>query len=205
VQINTVNAALGKKVAEFRKAHQWSQAQLAEQLGEALGRPMDATAITRLEQGRRPVPVHELILLSRILNVEPTIFFKFLSPLEDVIAALQFRVAGLDARAQVARIEHEQATTQLSCLQALVRFRESGASADLTEGLGFLYVDGPIERARWRELFLDAGIPANAIEDAVKAVPNGTPDHDTTEETRSAFFEALATSVIDPKPRRRKR
>jgi transcriptional regulator with XRE-family HTH domain len=114
VQINTVNAALGKKVAEFRKAHQWSQAQLAEQLGEALGRPMDATAITRLEQGRRPVPVHELILLSRILNVEPTIFFKFLSPLEDVIAALQFRVAGLDARAQVARIEHEQVSKRWS-------------------------------------------------------------------------------------------
>lgn len=203
MQVNAINAALGRKVADFRKAHGWSQAQLAEVLGTELGRPMDATTITRLEQGKRPVPVHELIVLSHVLTVEPTVFFKFLGPLDDALAALRFKADGLEAKARVAQIEAESAARLRDNLESLRRYRDTGDVKHLTDGIEFVFMIPELDRRDWRELLLDAGVPAASIEAALRAAP-GFPGADGFGEVRTAFVTALVNDVLKPPKRRRK-
>jgi transcriptional regulator with XRE-family HTH domain len=69
VQPDDVNAAVGANVATIRAELGWSQAELAERWGNALGHKIDPTTITRLERGRRPIPIHELIALGTVLDV----------------------------------------------------------------------------------------------------------------------------------------
>jgi transcriptional regulator with XRE-family HTH domain len=69
VQSDEINAAVGANVAAIRAELGWSQAELAERWGNLLGRTIDPTTITRLERGRRPIPVHELVALGSVLDV----------------------------------------------------------------------------------------------------------------------------------------
>jgi transcriptional regulator with XRE-family HTH domain len=68
MQPDDVNKAIGANVAALRAERGWSQAELAEHWGNALGHRIDPTTVTRLERGRRPTPVHELIQLAGILG-----------------------------------------------------------------------------------------------------------------------------------------
>jgi transcriptional regulator with XRE-family HTH domain len=68
MQPEDVNKAIGANVAALRAERGWSQAELAEHWGNALGHRIDPTTVTRLERGRRPTPVHELIQLAGILG-----------------------------------------------------------------------------------------------------------------------------------------
>jgi transcriptional regulator with XRE-family HTH domain len=70
VQLENINAAIGANVATLRNERGWSQAELAERWGAALGRRVDPTTVTRLERGRRPIPAHELVVLAEVLGAE---------------------------------------------------------------------------------------------------------------------------------------
>lgn len=203
MQVHPINAALGRKVADFRKAHGWSQAQLAERFGAELGHPIDPTAITRLEQGKRPVPVHELVALGHVLAVEPTVFFKFLSPLDDALATTHVRADGLRARAWMAQRDADAATWLRDSLASLQRYRETRDTQDLVDGLNFLYLPPELGRRDWRELLLDAEVPAISIDAALDAAP-GFPGEDGDDEVRKAFVMALIGDLASPPKRRRK-
>jgi transcriptional regulator with XRE-family HTH domain len=68
MQPDDVNKAIGANVAALRSERGWSQGELAEHWGNALGHRIDPTTVTRLERGRRPTPVHELIALAGTLG-----------------------------------------------------------------------------------------------------------------------------------------
>src|ERR1044071_9855941 len=55
---------LGTRIAELRNASKLTQAQLAERIGSA------RTSITNLERGRQLMPVHQLLRISEVLQVD---------------------------------------------------------------------------------------------------------------------------------------
>jgi transcriptional regulator with XRE-family HTH domain len=174
MQVNAINAALGRKVAELRKIHGWSQAELADRLGNALGRTMDATAITRLEQGKRPVAVHEVVPLAQMLGVEPVRLMNF-GPLDSAIAASRLQADELSLRVEITRIEARQAEIiaelavyMVRNLESLQKYRETGELDCLIDGLRFLVTRGELVRKDWREILLDAGVDEKSIEAGLK-------------------------------------
>ena len=205
MQVNSVNAALGAKVADFRRALSWSQATLADAFGAALGRPMDATTITRLEQGKRPVAVHELIALSEIFSVEPTVFFKFLDPLDSAIKAAEYRASGADLLAQDARLRAELTVRQLDGLKALRAYRDTKNWETLIEGMyGSFAVPAEFHRSDWRSLLLDAGVPDDAISAAEESAGTGRALW-ADDESFAQFVMALLSALHAPKRLRARR
>jgi transcriptional regulator with XRE-family HTH domain len=73
----TPNERVGCNVARLRARAGLSQADLARELATQLGKDrIDPTTITRLEQGKRPTTVDELVALGDILgdSVEGLVF-----------------------------------------------------------------------------------------------------------------------------------
>ncbi|SHP01296.1 putative DNA binding protein [Mycobacteroides abscessus subsp. abscessus] len=65
------NRLVGRNTAEFRGQKGLSQAELATRLAAQLGKTsIDPTTITRLESGKRPTTVDELVALAQILDVD---------------------------------------------------------------------------------------------------------------------------------------
>lgn len=64
-----VNQHIGVNIAERRTQQGWSQAELAERIGDALGRKVDPTAVTRIERGTRSLTAAELVAMSGVFNV----------------------------------------------------------------------------------------------------------------------------------------
>lgn len=62
--------AAGVNLRQIREARALSLRQLSERL-EAIGRPMDASAVNRIELGERRVDIDDLIALAMALNVSP--------------------------------------------------------------------------------------------------------------------------------------
>jgi len=72
VQPGEVKAMIGQNVAQHRARLGWSQAELAERWGRAMGRTIDPTTVTRLERGRRPITVDELMVLTNVMGLRST-------------------------------------------------------------------------------------------------------------------------------------
>jgi transcriptional regulator with XRE-family HTH domain len=91
---------LAARVKAARKRRGFTQQQLADRLGAALGRPVDRVTISKLEQGgtRSNATVEEVWALALALNVAPV---HLLVPLEDT-APLEI-VPGLPVPARAAR------------------------------------------------------------------------------------------------------
>ncbi|MEJ7649409.1 MAG: helix-turn-helix transcriptional regulator [Nakamurella sp.] len=66
---DSLNKHIGANTAERRAQMGWSQAELAERLGAALGRKLDPTAVTRIEGGVRTVSAVELVALADLFGV----------------------------------------------------------------------------------------------------------------------------------------
>ncbi|MFT8180070.1 Putative regulator or DNA-binding protein [Mycobacteroides abscessus subsp. abscessus] len=65
------NKIVGRNTAEFRGQRGLSQAELANRLAAQIGKSsVDPTTITRLEAGKRPTTVDELVALAQILDVD---------------------------------------------------------------------------------------------------------------------------------------
>jgi len=68
-----------RRIKELRKAHGWTQQELADRLGE-LGSPIDRVAIAKLETSQRRLLTDEAFLFAFALDVAPINLFL---PLED--------------------------------------------------------------------------------------------------------------------------
>src|SRR5260370_19597811 len=55
---------LGRRIAERRNASKLTQAQLAERIGSA------RTSVTNLERGRQQMPLHQLLRIAEVLEVD---------------------------------------------------------------------------------------------------------------------------------------
>lgn len=64
-----VAASFGHLIRESRTARAWTQADLATRLGEALGQDVKPLTITRIELGKRPVPLGEVVALASLLHL----------------------------------------------------------------------------------------------------------------------------------------
>jgi len=62
--VQVTEAAFGERVRDARSRREWTQRQLAEKLN------LDASAVSRLEQGTRAVRLGEAALIARVLNVD---------------------------------------------------------------------------------------------------------------------------------------
>jgi len=61
-------SAMGDRIRQKRTAYGWSQSELARRMAGA-GYKQTQTYITRSENGLRPIPVDEALVLADILNV----------------------------------------------------------------------------------------------------------------------------------------
>lgn len=72
-----LNGVVGRNVATYRNERGLSQAELASNLADALGKArVDPTTITRLEAGKRPTTVDELDALAEIFEVSPEMLLR---------------------------------------------------------------------------------------------------------------------------------
>jgi transcriptional regulator with XRE-family HTH domain len=114
VEANALNTGLGRAVASSRKRLGWSQADLADRLGALLGRSMDATVITRMEQGRRSVAIHELPALAAALGVAMYDLLPVDVELDVAVRSARLRVAQAQHMVEQAEAAHRAAVLELT-------------------------------------------------------------------------------------------
>ncbi|UUO03626.1 hypothetical protein M4D79_12090 [Mycolicibacterium novocastrense] len=68
---NITNQQVGARIAEVRGAMKMTQAELASELTVRLGREIRPLTVTRLEGGKRPIGVDELVAAAEALHVKP--------------------------------------------------------------------------------------------------------------------------------------
>ena len=68
---NITNQQVGARIAEVRGAMKMTQAELASEMTARLGREIRPLTVTRLEGGKRPIGVDELVAAAEALHVEP--------------------------------------------------------------------------------------------------------------------------------------
>jgi transcriptional regulator with XRE-family HTH domain len=71
MKTDEIGATFGAQVKQARESLQWSQAELAKQLGHALGKEVNALVVTRIEGGKRPVSIVELVALASVFKTTP--------------------------------------------------------------------------------------------------------------------------------------
>ncbi|WP_405524608.1 helix-turn-helix transcriptional regulator [Streptomyces canus] len=69
MKIDGVGESFGALVRAARENRQWTQADLAKRLAELLGKDVNPLVITRIESGKRPVPLAEVAALAQLLNL----------------------------------------------------------------------------------------------------------------------------------------
>ncbi|QUD82105.1 helix-turn-helix transcriptional regulator [Gordonia polyisoprenivorans] len=95
----TANENVGRNVAALRGSR--SQGELANELAQRLGKDrIDPTTITRLEAGKRPITVNELVALADILSVDVPVLLSTpkTSELEKVSSLLETMARVREAR-----------------------------------------------------------------------------------------------------------
>ncbi|MER5507180.1 helix-turn-helix transcriptional regulator [Streptomyces sp. NPDC002766] len=71
VKTDEIGATFGAQVKQARESLGWSQAELATQLGHALGKEVNPLVVTRIEGGKRPVSIVELTALASVFKTTP--------------------------------------------------------------------------------------------------------------------------------------
>lgn len=144
VQINRTSQIVGQRVQQLRRG-QWSQADLARLLGEKLGKLVDPTTITRLEGGKRPVTVDELVALSEIFNVpvnelfeDPDVIRYELERWTELAASTQNQIELFQNKASEARRDARVAANVKTAWGHLESYRRAQKHNDLIEALSLL-------------------------------------------------------------------
>lgn len=108
----TPEEAFAGRVRRARKAAGYTQAELAEQVGEMMGKALEVTVVTRIETARRSIRLNEAVAIAKVLgaplpwlidendDLEQQII-ESRADLEDAQKALQ------DARDEVDRREYQ--------------------------------------------------------------------------------------------------
>jgi transcriptional regulator with XRE-family HTH domain len=68
---NITNQQVGARIAEVRSAMKITQADLASEMSVRLGREIRPLTVTRLEGGKRPIGVDELVAAAEVLRIKP--------------------------------------------------------------------------------------------------------------------------------------
>ncbi len=68
---NITNQQVGARIAEVRGAMKMTQAELASEMTARLGREIRPLTVTRLEGGKRPIGVDEMVAAAEALHVKP--------------------------------------------------------------------------------------------------------------------------------------
>lgn len=65
----------GPRLRQVRNHRGWTQEQLAQEMAGRIGHPMNRATIAKIEGGRRPLEVGELVALAAALGVSPSSLF----------------------------------------------------------------------------------------------------------------------------------
>jgi len=122
VQPTEQNRLFGQRVAALRGQSGLNQADLAARLGDALGKKMDPTTVTRMERGTRPTSVTEIYALVEALGVGIRELLPSEQPVQHAVLQLGGRLRSLDnelseARSAVGsleRLHHEVAEAKVA-------------------------------------------------------------------------------------------
>jgi transcriptional regulator with XRE-family HTH domain len=68
---NPITEQVGARVAKVRGQMEMTQAELASEMTTRLGREIRPLTVTRLEGGKRPIGVDELVVIAEALHVKP--------------------------------------------------------------------------------------------------------------------------------------
>ncbi|MFI6468729.1 multiprotein-bridging factor 1 family protein [Streptomyces sp. NPDC050516] len=96
MKIDDLGNEFGAMVRAARENRQWTQADLARHLGALLGKEVNALVVTRIETGKRPVPLPEVAALAQLLHLE-------LDPLLNPSPVRMSRAELVQRRAEVQR------------------------------------------------------------------------------------------------------
>lgn len=69
-----IRSVYQQRLKEIRGTRGWTQKRLAEEMGR-IGYPMDRATIAKIETGKRPLEVSELVAFAYALGVEPASLF----------------------------------------------------------------------------------------------------------------------------------
>lgn len=83
IDLSRVSTILGQNVTAARENRGWTQAELAEQMSNLLGKPFNTSTVNRLEKGNRPTPLTEVFALAELLRVSVN---DLLPPQDDLMA-----------------------------------------------------------------------------------------------------------------------
>lgn len=119
--LSVVNAILGSNVRRYREHRKWSQSDLAQRLGDLLGKPFNTSTVNRLEKGTRPTPIEEVYALSEVLK---TSIHNLIPPEDDLMTASYPLFLALD--------ESEQKSNELK--RELAELEQSIANLHLAVG-----------------------------------------------------------------------
>ncbi|MGP5258649.1 helix-turn-helix domain-containing protein [Brachybacterium paraconglomeratum] len=76
------NEIVGARVRELRQERGWSAEELAERLGDALGKTVQHYIVNRIENGARPTTADEIGALSDIFDIKPGRLFEVRSDVQ---------------------------------------------------------------------------------------------------------------------------
>jgi transcriptional regulator with XRE-family HTH domain len=144
------SAAVGQQVTRLRKQHGGlSQVGLAALLSRHLGRVVDPTTVNRLERGKRPVTVEELVALAQIFQVS---YAELLSGPDRIQSVLQHWRGRLKAtvaeraaaHARLGELERQADSENkvISALDLLDRSRRKFDGAAIKQALAWLMESG---------------------------------------------------------------
>ena len=70
----SIRGVYPRRLREARKHHGWTQQQLADEM-KRIGFPVNRATIAKIERGRRPIEVSELVAFATALDVAPASLF----------------------------------------------------------------------------------------------------------------------------------
>ncbi len=143
MQSTNVAVTFGLRIKQLREARGWRQDELAQRLGSALGKKIDPTTITRLEGGKRPVPLEEAVILAEMFGTdlnqltaaeEHPLVGRILR--EQALARqLQTEAASLAARHNEAVKQALDATKRIKIAGLLASWLETGSKREFSQAV----------------------------------------------------------------------
>lgn len=190
MKAETAHVVIGQRVATLRANAGLLQPQLAEKMEARLGKSYNATLISRLEKGQRPLTVNELIALADIFGVSEQSLISRRGPIDVAAANWQNREQDCSHRLKVARVELRHVESEYAytvrMASALLHLQEytagSGDADSVAEALQIiaLYIDDLPETTPLRdridlpEILSQLGVDAQTVKDAAAQSISGS-------------------------------
>lgn len=181
---------VSRNLRKIREDRDYSVRDLADRL-TVIGRPLYASAISKIELGQRRVDVDELVALSIALDCTPNRIL--LAPIDDEELELTDTLRSVPERLR--GLAESMPTTTPSCRNAW-RWARGGEPLDVGPHVEGLPADEQEELARYEEMFAEQQIRRRRFqqENRPDDVPDFTDFGDLSPE-RQALLDAVADSA----------